>query len=433
MDVIDLEIAMKTRRNKAWTLLASLVTLAAVAFTSAALVLADQPEHKPHNRVAFDDAPLAPHLPGNKPLEPEIIGPGVPDKPEPDKPEPDKPETPIVPDKPEQPSEYTADVVLEPDRDGLTKFVVVVSGRTVDDLGRVVPDADLHLLIDTMGMFDLRELGLMCEICRPARRAPLPHMSARSDGDGRFRLRLTFHDQSSIKLVGVLTASKQGYVAGVTGGIELSTGLAEGVDVAVGRSGGLTGRVVDQAGQPIAGATVYAYGRRSGAESRTDDDGQFTLTGLEGGELEMHIWAEGYRVEQNGVKATVRADENLPVGDLVLRALTAGSFTVSLSGVDGSEYFEGQVSVMGASGHTEFSAWFSVYTVDGVLTATVSLDGLKPGTHTLTIRLHGERVWQAEIAVTVQDGPGNNLGHIFFTESELQPEPIEGGMRPLRK
>src|SRR5690606_21910314 len=51
-DVIDLEIDMKTRRNKAWTLLASLVTLAAVAFTSAALVLADQPAHKPHNRVA---------------------------------------------------------------------------------------------------------------------------------------------------------------------------------------------------------------------------------------------------------------------------------------------------------------------------------------------------------------------------------------------
>lgn len=422
---------MKTRRNKAWTLLASLITMAAVAFTSAALVLADQPERPPHNQLAFEDAPLAPHTPGNKPLEPEIIGPPA---------EPKDPVTPVDPDKPDTPpikpdpvSEFTADVVLEPSRDGLTKFVVVVSGRTVDDFGQAIGGAHLQLLIDTHGFFDLSGLGLMCDSCAPSRRAPPPYMTAVSDENGRFRLRFTFHAESDIKLVGLLTASKQGFVAGITGGIELSTGAAEGIDVVVGRSGALTGRVVDQTGQPIAGAMVYAYGKRSAVEARTANDGTFTLLGLEGGELDLHLWAEGYRAEQDSLKTTVRAGESLPIGDLTLRALTAAEFTVSLSGVESNDYLQGEISVIGSNGFATFAAWFSVHMIDGVLTATVSLDGLKPGTHTLTIRLHGERVWQAEIAVTVHEGPGNNLGNIYFTESELPPEPIQGGIRPMRR
>ncbi|HWI19863.1 MAG TPA: carboxypeptidase-like regulatory domain-containing protein, partial [Vicinamibacterales bacterium] len=143
----------------------------------------------------------------------------------------------------------------------------------------------------------------------PVRRAQVRAMSmegrgggvTNTDAEGRYELRELMAGRYTI------TANKGGYVMGQYGQrrpgepgtpIELSDGqTAEKVNFVLSRGSVISGRIVDDGGEPVSGTNVQAMryqfmggsrrlmpGGGEGASDRTDDQGQFRLYGLAPGD-----------------------------------------------------------------------------------------------------------------------------------------------------
>ncbi len=74
----------------------------------------------------------------------------------------------------------------------------------------------------------------------------------------------------------------------------------------VGCRGRIGGQVTDDAGNPIAGATIVAENSQSGArfEGTTDDQGRYSVSGLRGGQWTLSCSARGYVPTQGQARVT---------------------------------------------------------------------------------------------------------------------------------
>lgn len=103
-----------------------------------------------------------------------------------------------------------------------------------------------------------------------------------------------------------VTAMATGYTAAQPLDVRVSEAKPADVELALGRGVTLTGRVVDDAGTPVAGADVIAYAadlerlasrssmRVAPGQTKSGADGSFTISGLEPGEVMVTGRKEGY-------------------------------------------------------------------------------------------------------------------------------------------
>ncbi|AKF82270.1 hypothetical protein MFUL124B02_26730 [Myxococcus fulvus 124B02] len=193
--------------------------------------------------------------------------------------------------------EFSAVEVTSGSQEGLA-----LTGRVLDSSGRPVPDAEVFLSASAeRTLVDVR-----CDECDqallscPARESTLhtlaffeqqrgflsPRATARTDAEGRFRFE---------HLVGV-SFSVWARAPGL--GVALRDRAAPGdpVELFLPPLRSILGQVVNESGQPLREARVYAVSRRVPLpfEARSGADGAFSLEGLGEGPFYVLAMAEGY-------------------------------------------------------------------------------------------------------------------------------------------
>jgi protocatechuate 3,4-dioxygenase beta subunit len=170
-----------------------------------------------------------------------------------------------------------------------------VVGRVSDELGSPVAGARVRFARDN----DIRTL------IRGGPAAFLGRPGVTTGPDGAFRMRGLAPEKNR-----TLEATKSGYVTAKRHGVTLKTGeVLKDVALVVRRGLEARGRVVDAAGQPIAGAEIrlapvergggrlmfqIAGMNREKADASTAADGSFHLAGLEAGDYALAVTREGY-------------------------------------------------------------------------------------------------------------------------------------------
>jgi protocatechuate 3,4-dioxygenase beta subunit len=170
-----------------------------------------------------------------------------------------------------------------------------VSGRVTDEAGTPVPGASVRFARDS----NVRAL------LRGGPAAFLGRPGVTTGPDGAFRMRGLAAEKNL-----TLEAAKTGYVTAKRHGVTLKPGEAvKDVTLVVRRGLEARGRVVDSAGQPIAGAEIrlspvergggrfmfqLAGVSREKPDTTTGADGSFRLAGLEAGEYALTVSREGY-------------------------------------------------------------------------------------------------------------------------------------------
>ena len=106
-----------------------------------------------------------------------------------------------------------------------------------------------------------------------------------------------------------------GVVGGVLGG--MPSGADVGIDTAPGGSGRLSGRVTDESGAPLPGATVTVEGQGVRRSALSSEDGSFIVDGLPSGELRVSTQLPGFGLKSRSVRLatgeTKSADAKLKV------------------------------------------------------------------------------------------------------------------------
>ncbi len=202
---------------------------------------------------------------------------------------------------------------------------VVLHGKVVDERGKPVPGAAVSAF--TGGGFDLSQ-GLMLTILTEALNFPTPVDEAKSDEQGLFALA-----SLSPGTYRVMT-KRAGYAMDIQSDIVVSPERQSGlVTIMLGPPATLHGRVLDEAGGPVAGATVLAvedFGRGGGPNPVSSSlRKDFTLSGPDGRYvLDTLIRDVRYRF---GVVAKGRA----PIFDAQATTVAADGerdFTIALGG-----------------------------------------------------------------------------------------------------
>jgi uncharacterized GH25 family protein len=218
-------------------------------------------------------------------------------------------------------------LVLEPE--------AIVTGRLVDEQLEPVADRRLSATVWTPTS-TVKRPERSLESKRP--------VTATSGADGRFTLRGLWPGQVSIWVL----EAEGGYGKFVPAR-ELAAGTTDLGDIGVARTRGrtLTGSVVDEFGQPVAGAEVFllpantpamvlmpwggdpwlSLRRMARGSARCDEEGRFTVDGAGGVEaLRLHVRAPGHAVSSADI-------EPRSVGPVEVMAPSLGAWRITL--VDG--------------------------------------------------------------------------------------------------
>ncbi|MGE0462085.1 MAG: carboxypeptidase regulatory-like domain-containing protein [Vicinamibacterales bacterium] len=280
---------------------------------------------------------------------------------------------------------------------------------------------------------------------------------AQTDADGRFEIAKLPAGRYTV------SAQRSGYVTQSFGQrapnqpgtpIEISDGqVVEKLTFALARGGAITGRVVDEFGEPVSSAQVtvqrYAYmggarrlvgaGAEGGAD-RTDDLGQFRLYGLPPGEyyvmatlrafefVPMSTAATSFAPPSDGYaptyypgtsnvgearRLTVRAGQELPNVTFALTATRVGRILGRVTTSAGEPYIGGMIMVAPRDQGMMFGGMMSGAQVrpDG----TFQTAPLAPGAYTLTVQPMGNRgnpdAEVARVDVTVN---GEDVRDVFI-------------------
>ncbi|HXT31039.1 MAG TPA: carboxypeptidase-like regulatory domain-containing protein [Vicinamibacterales bacterium] len=247
---------------------------------------------------------------------------------------------------------------------------------------------------------------------------------------------------------------------------------AAGIDFALPRSGVISGRIVDETGDPVSGVTVwvmrYEYFRRrrtlvpTGSNTRTDDTGQYRATGVMPGEylvvaMLRETWTVGGKEPKVYGYAPTYAPSTASAGEARRVRLTAGkeapnvditlvaAAVVSISGVarrsDGTPLANTSVS-LGQNVIGPSSQSFA-----GVGDGPVGADGgwriknVPPGEYELSVSAQGPLGREAAAMKIVVQGtdiegvaltteaPVTVTGEIAMESGALVPDPPTGRLR----
>ncbi|HEX6903936.1 MAG TPA: carboxypeptidase-like regulatory domain-containing protein [Thermoanaerobaculia bacterium] len=186
----------------------------------------------------------------------------------------------------------------------------VVEGRVSAD-GRPMPGVEVAVLAPTANDFSF------------------PDLQATTDGDGQFRIDGIPPGPRTVeaKAEGYRRAVRDVEVTAETKTVELV--LERGLDV--------SGRVVDDAGNPIASVTVRLLAGRNilnAPQTVTGADGAFTVGGLQDGTYRLMAHKEGYTMEGRGESVTVAGAS---VAGVEVKLSSGGTITGRLSGLEPSQ------------------------------------------------------------------------------------------------
>lgn len=208
-------------------------------------------------------------------------------------------------------------------------------GRVVDARGTPVPDAEVHIY-SRQGAWSRSEA---LEPDKPSDRST-ERLVSRTDTQGKFTF-LTPVPTSRLVRIDVrpppllrLTQVECG--DGFGDRQTLSAGDNDVGDILVEDGGAITGRVVDEAGVGIAGASLIVK-MLEGVEhqavpTESDADGIFTIPNLAPGARKITVWASGRR-SVDEVAATLAVGEMKQIEPIVLaRAGTIAGFVVDTAG-----------------------------------------------------------------------------------------------------
>lgn len=167
--------------------------------------------------------------------------------------------------------------------------------------------------------------------------------------DGTFTATLTAGTYS-------VSAGANGYTLSTPVEVRLTDREPADVEIALERGGTISGRVTDDSGIPVAGADVFVAGpererirsrsapRVAPGNSRTAEDGTYTITGVEPGTAAMTVRKAGYVPFRKAVEVEamttvdVRLSRGLTIDGVVLRAgkpvpeVSVGATTAALGG-----------------------------------------------------------------------------------------------------
>lgn len=434
------------RSTRTMGILSALVVLLTVGLSSAALALSDSGKPPIITNQPVTDAPNA-AVDTDSPLRPEPVGPFEPGpRPEPT-PDPDPAPEPVDPDrvivlKPDQDpttidseGALTGDAEFSAQKDGDEKIVLVIAGRTVDEYGNPVPGAQIEFIVDKTGVLrrlkssdhaDLERAGVTSEEKFVDPEVEFPHVRGFSDARGCFRVRVSFYARPGGMREIWIQANRDGYLPATREGIDVSSGSRSDIELQLGKAASLTGRCIDQFGNPAAGVTVYAVGGNSAAMAITDPDGKFELLGLAGGDFQISCWSEHYRFESDGrpTYRVIAGHSNTLPEDLRMSERTSLAFRMDFAGGEAADIVHGTLELYDAEGRLVLTTYFSSSEESGYSARAIA-DGLHDGTWTLKVSALGDKAWQAELPVAVSKGIRNDLGTIYLLENETpDPQPV---------
>jgi protocatechuate 3,4-dioxygenase beta subunit len=185
-----------------------------------------------------------------------------------------------------------------------------VEGRVLSPEGDPVPNAGVAV----------------AEVAR-AGTVAFPSLRSGTDADGHYRI------EGIAPGPHTLEAYSEGY-RGAVRDVE-AKGETRGVDFQLDRGLELSGRVIDTAGNPVAGAVVFVEGTgRNSRVTDSEEDGSFRVAGLENGKYSLHA----SRGADSGAAETAVTLTGAPVSGIELRiSAVEGTVAGRLTGLDLSQ------------------------------------------------------------------------------------------------
>lgn len=187
----------------------------------------------------------------------------------------------------------------------------VVEGRVLSPDGRPVPGAEVSVIepsTDGMGISRFSQLRAM------------------TDGDGQYSIDGVPPGPRTVE------ANAEGYRRAVRE-VEV-TPEPRSVDLVLERGLEVSGRVVDDAGNPVASVDVSLIAGQNffdAPRAMTGADGAFTIAGVQDGTYRLMARKEGYTLDGLGESVTV---SGAPVAGIELKLSSGGMITGRLSGVE---------------------------------------------------------------------------------------------------
>jgi len=251
---------------------------------------------------------------------------------------------------------------------------IVVRGRVVDLEGRPLADAQVRVR-ETAGA-DL--------------------VATTSTRDGRFELRLAL---TAPDLLDVL-ASSPGYVTHARsfdrGSLE---GLPGEIELVLGPSHSIAGRVVDDAGRPVSDVTVYADGgerwtSEPGDEATTDASGRFVIRDLVEGDYSLFALLESDGELEQRERVVARTGERDAL--LVLHRRVERSASVELEVVD--ELSGEALDAVGAALLAVDPSTAS-FMAPRFTSGLATFEGVKPGRYVAWVNVAGRATAHVDVEV----------------------------------
>lgn len=243
---------------------------------------------------------------------------------------------------------------------------LAVTGRVLDDRGRPVSGARVSAMMENDGGEMNMDIGFP---------------STETDGEGRYRL-----GGLELGRYRISAFSPEGVRAEAITIVRPGDNL---VNLSFGRTTEVSGRVVDESGEPVAGARVSLAGQPDGRSAPSGADGAFRFAAIPDGTYRLSAGSEGLIGPAEPLEVEVRGR---PVGDLEIRLRRGGTLlTGRLLGLA-----PGEIEKVAVLAHPPNHPWEprrATVNRDG----SYRLSGLLPGTWQVVASLDSGRKAQGSI------------------------------------